>query len=899
MGNANHTDFVHLWAKYNQDTKQTHPLIYHMIDTGYVVGWMWDLVLTEPIKIRFSSLFQLGLPDTKQLLMMTAALHDIGKATMAFQSSIPELYERLKQKGFTFSKRTHYTPLRHDLLSSWCFLEVNKAPDLLFANELDADMIASVLGGHHGSYQSVANLNSPHRDLNLEDRDWQEMRKTIYQQLLDVFSPKTCASIVGDIGEIQAALIILTGLIVTADWISSDDNFFPYHSFEKNGVSLEAYCELSMQRSKEALRITGWNAWMPDTEPIAFEKMFGFDANTLQVSVMDLEKSLTHPFLALIEAPTGQGKTEAALYLCDRKIQRNQLRGMYIAMPSMATSNQMYGRTASFLDKRFPHDIINLQLAHSQAQWTGSQTENQLDSIGQDAQEEFQHIAAMAWFLPKKKTLLAPFGVGTVDQSLMSVLKTKHFFLRLFGLSHKVIVFDEVHAYDVYMSTLFLRLLEWLKLLHTSVVILSATLPISTKQGIIHAFSGKRLDDTSAGYYPSLTTVDEEHVITSSISGSPEQEYKLQFIGMDAETICKHLSMLLENGGCAAVIVNTVKRAQDVYRAIKTARLIDENAQDEKLVLFHARFPMQWRQATEEKVLRLFGKDGERPGKAIIIATQVLEQSLDLDFDVMISDIAPIDLLIQRAGRLQRHAARQRPQALQKALFHVCIPEDSAAPDYGASKYIYDEEILYATQLVLQGKAHMRLPEQTRELIEQVYDPALRSSFSDEQVKKLNDLALKRMATTAQEQQAAMTRIIPHPGDDELLKLGKMELEEDNPEIHQAFQALTRLIPPSVSLICLLESDGCIWDLDKNTKLNLDEIPPKELSRVLLRAMVNITNRFLVSHFNHVATPDGWKKSPILQHCKPVLFHDGIYAIDDARNLVLDQELGLFIKEDA
>ena len=307
---------------------------------------------------------------------------------------------------------------------------------------------------------------------------------------------------------------------------------------------------------------------------------------------------------------------------------------------------------------------------------------------------------------------------------------------------------------------------------------------------------------------------------------------------------------------------------------------------------------MEWRQAIEEKVLRLFGKGGERPRKAVVIATQVLEQSLDLDFDVMISDLAPIDLLIQRAGRLQRHPAGIRPVLLREATLFTCIPENSKALDFGPSKYIYDEEILYATQLVLQGRSCIRLPEQTRELIEQVYNPAMRSFFTDEQIKTLGDLWLKRQAAMAQQQQAAMMRVIPAPGNEELLELGKMELEEDNPEIHQAFQALTRLIPPSVSLICLHEIDGCIWNLDKNCKIHLEEIPSKELSAALARSMINLTNRLLVNHFNQIKTPTGWKKSPILRHCKPILFRDGFYVVDDAHSLGLDQALGLFLKED-
>ena len=213
------------------------------------------------------------------------------------------------------------------------------------------------------------------------------------------------------------------------------------------------------------------------------------------------------PTLIVIEAPTGIGKTELALYIADCWLQQHAGRGLYVAMPTQSTSNQMYTRVGEFLHQRYPDSPINFHLVHGQAAWLDELKQQvELQGVGDDGKA---HLVAENWFNPRKRTLLAPFGVGTVDQALMSVLQTKHFFVRLFGLSHKVVIFDEVHAYDTYMNTIFHLLLTWLSAIGTSVIILSATLPGSTRRALVKAYTGKDLP-TSELQYPALTIANAE-----------------------------------------------------------------------------------------------------------------------------------------------------------------------------------------------------------------------------------------------------------------------------------------------------------------------------------------------------------------------------------------------------
>ncbi|MDO9545154.1 MAG: CRISPR-associated helicase Cas3' [Pelolinea sp.] len=891
MGITKQQIFAKIWAKYNQENNTIHPLICHLIDSGNVCGAIWDFALTNPVKNRFSELLGMNTCNTKNTLQLIIALHDIGKASIAFQSCVPKLYDDLKQLGFSFPKRSYYSPQPHDLLSAWCLKEVFAATELF--NDSDADLIASVLGGHHGFFYSAHDLNSSHRQANLGDSQWVKIRADLFDALFQLFSPPKHISLSGDIEEKQAALLILSGMVVTADWLASDEKLFPY--FSQENFSLNDYFPISEGRAASALEQTGWNSWKPGEGVVSFSDMFHpYIPNTLQEEVIKLEEEIEHPFLAIIEVPTGQGKTEAALYLTDRKIQKYSLRGMYVAMPTMATSNQMFKRVASFLESRYPQDLINLQLAHSQAKWNVLVRTIKVEAVGQDINNEDQHVVAFSWFLPKKKTLLAPFGVGTVDQSLISVLKTKHFFLRLFGLSHKVIIFDEVHAYDTYMSTLFLRLLEWLKLLGCSVIILSATLPISIKKKITNVFSEFQIKDDQYGLYPSLTIADDKKVHIKKIPDVTKQHYQLNYIGSNAKDIVDLLSEELSAGGCAAVIVNTVNRAQQVFQAIKDANLIDDQEEEEALILFHARFPGIWRQSIESRVLEFFKKDGTRPKKAIIVATQVIEQSLDLDFDVMITDLAPVDLIIQRAGRLHRHTGQRRPQGLSNARLHICMPEEGEELDFGKSIYIYEKEILLATYLILRDKNDLILPDETRAVIEQVYDPRLRTNFPQNQQMMLEQLSIESQAKMDREELIAYDKLIPQPGDERILQMGRMDLEEDSPEMHQAFQALTRLMIPSISIVCLCQENERLLTIDRMHEVSLEKQSPLDVVELLVRSTVNVSNRDVINHFrDNVVLPTAWEKIAALRSCYYAVFIDGIYIMDEKHSLVLDKETGL------
>jgi len=508
-----------------------------------------------------------------------------------------------------------------------------------------------------------------------------------------------------------------------------------------------------------------------------------------------------------------------------------------------------------------------------------------------------------------KRTLLAPFGVGTVDQALLGVLQTNHFFVRLVGLSHKVVVFDEVHAYDAYMNTLFEHLLHWLRAIGTSVIILSATLPAATRSRLVKAYTGKELPAGTSGRspYPALTIVAANE-LPRTLPLTPPEDIAIGLhwlTSRDSQAIMDFLDKELAEGGCAAIICNTVKRAQDVYLALKG---LDIPVDD--LILFHARYPAAWRKEREDRVLRKFGKpdkDGEdyRPRKAIVVATQVIEQSLDLDFDVMISDLAPIDLLIQRAGRLHRHSIRDQSRHNLPRRLVITRPDigDDGLPSFGDDALIYEPYVLLQTYRLLREKGEITLPSQTVELIEFVYGG--RSDAGDPQwARALKGTFDELIQNARKAHYKARNQLVGVVSDSQLILQTNRGLEEDDPAVHQSFRAKTRDIASSISLICLHQTaEGLLLEPDNsNTLCDLATIPNPEQTREFLHHTLTMQNWVLVNHFAEQLVPSGWRKNAVLRHTRPVIFQDGVYVFtydDHTYTLRLTTDLGLQMTKEA
>lgn len=881
-----------LWAKTDKAKTTTHPLICHLIDAAQVTLALWNDVLTEGIRIQIADALGLDVDAAGRLIAFWAGSHDLGKACPAFQRKHKPAKDSLSAAGLSFPRLFARESCYHGTVSAYG-LERLLETETGVPRRL-AKRVARAVGGHHGAWplpDDVQHLKSAQ----VGGDDWDAVRRDLLHQMSTLFTLPTVERLGATQQEENALLTLLSGLTSTADWISSMEEYFPYAA---GPVDLARYAERAAAQARRALERLGWIGWQPPTEGVSFHDLFQLEPRPMQEAIVELADRLDRPALVIIEAPTGTGKTEAALYLADHWACVCQQRGLYVAMPTMATSNQMFCRVQEVLARRYPTSLVNLHLIHSQARWRDDMQELRLETADE---REGGTVAAMAWFLPRKRSLLAPFGVGTIDQALLSVLQARHFFVRLFGLSHKTVIFDEVHAYDTYMSTIFQRLLGWLRAVGASVVILSATLPAQTRRELLQAYAETPDVPLPDVPYPAITWAMGNQIGVVPLETPASRTVALEWIEWDPETIARRLADELRDGGCAAVICNTVRRTQEVYKALEMAAIVPEQG----LTLFHARFPFAWRDEIEQKVLSDFGKDGDRPRRAIVVATQVIEQSLDLDFDLMITDLAPVDLILQRAGRLHRHQRDGRPGPLCTPRLLITTPAGGdGVPDFGRDVYVYERYTLLRSYLALQGRDHVTLPAETEALIEGVYGDE--EAPADGLTKALlAALANGRQRMQRHEEQhvyKARTKLVPGPQADNLLTQGNLALEEDSPELHEAFQALTRLMPPGVSLVCLhrtatgltLEPDGT------GPVVDLTQEPEPHLTKQLARYTLNVSHQLVVQHFLARPVPAGWRDHPLLRNHRVVIFTDGLCPLAGTPyTLRLSREIGLEVEKES
>jgi CRISPR-associated endonuclease/helicase Cas3 len=736
--------------------------------------------------------------------------------------------------------------------------------------------------------------------------------------------------------------MLLAGLVSVADWIGSNSNYFPCLVKDFNQlpqILADQYYKDAQHNAHRALSELHWLNWpLPDNArsfPELFPMLKDLPLRAVQQAALEVAESLTKPGLVIIEAPMGEGKTEAAMYLADHWNAHLKQRGIYFALPTQATSNQMFSRVHKFLNARFEGKTTLLQLLHGHAALSAEfetllksgEEELQIDNVYDDNDDSDHHcpgkVVAAEWFTHRKRGLLAPFGVGTVDQALMAVLQTKHVFVRLFGLAHKTIIIDEVHAYDAYMSTLLARLLEWLAALGSPVILLSATLPNAKRKNLLQAYEkglGKKIIPPAETipiskpeiHYPCITWITKDFVEPHElpIESQSSRLLKLRWLNgaVPTETgslfqVREILQKQLANGGCAAVICNTVDRAQKVYQELKPFFADEASDGFAQLDLLHARCLFHDRANRELRTLIRFGKPNDevidragnkhkinRPYRAVLVSTQIIEQSLDLDFDLIITDIAPIDLLLQRAGREWRHK-RQRPKDISEPILWLCQPEEilDSVPNFGINRLIYNEHILLRSWLTLLNRDEIHIPGDVEELIESVYDGArICPVIESPELKKFWQQTRSAMIKDREKKEAkAKPYCILPPNRKDLLAEFNLQLEEDSPNYHRTLQAQTR-DDDNISISAVF--------LKLEEKHLLTNKPNKDFVRKLLERSVSIAKRGAAEALLAEKLRQEWKDSPLLRHHRLIEIDcNGSKIIGDFR-FILDRNLGVVIE---
>lgn len=894
-------DCFYLWAKADRESASWHPLILHSLDTLAVAENLWDKILSPGEKSIIAAMLGMDEERARVWTCFFASLHDIGKISPPFQflDAAPDTIKAiLKNLGLRKlpAEKYHHGEATAAILSTLLPSLLNNPIPVTKITGIFLKDLSRALGGHHGNFppKKMVSKTGKYMKTSPNSDTWSELQQRFLQAIMEalILDPHELAETLAAKDDYDpSALVLFSGFVSVADWIASNEKFFPFCT--NRALLFDKYLARARTQARAALDTIGWSGWRAPGNQLPFGKLFpdiGAEANPRPIQEWALATPQDLRF-AVIESPMGEGKTEAALILLERLIVANELRGGYFALPTMATSNQMFGRVDTFLESWSSGTRVNLHLLHGKAIFSDAYQALQPRAVAQDGSNG--NIVADEWFRRPKRGLLSPFAVGTVDQALMANLKTRHFFVRLFGLAGKVLIFDEVHAYDTYMLTLFENLLTWLSRLGTRVIILSATLPAATRERLFQSYAGDPGLSLPKASYPRITWIGANNTLQSAMFPSAlSPTYHLAWRNTDIPDRASELAELLRNGGKVLWMCNTVSKAQSVYEELKD-RLAPEGLE---VSLFHARFPLGQRYEIEKRTLKTFGKDPKYPKQArVLVATQVVEQSLDLDFDLMISELAPIDLVLQRLGRLHRHK-RPRPEKLKDPLLFLLVPERDENGLPCLKRSVYDEYILLRSWWKLSKTDSISLPQDMDGLIESVYGEEDRSGMDNLFRDKLDEAIVRSEKQKTNRTMKGKKVIIPRPGKRDTLNPLEVPLDESDPDTHTILQARTRLSDPSVDIVCLHRVNGrtCL-DTGGTCPVDCGKTPEtREDILALLENSVSLSFRGILKLFPGELVPKAWKRSSLLRHHRLVIFEENRYETAKGEmTLFLDRKKGL------
>ncbi|HEV3146947.1 MAG TPA: CRISPR-associated endonuclease Cas3'', partial [Gemmataceae bacterium] len=447
--------YSQLWAKTGAG-KWWHALPFHLLDVAAAAEVLWDRLPHEGHSLAARVLGD-G-PSARRICVFLAGAHDIGKANRFFQAKDRSQHDRLKELGANLPPYCLDDNPRHGqatgaYLKPWLIERWKWSAPL-------AENVALAVGGHHGKFFEHTKRTA----LSVDNEPWRSIGIALLDDLAKVL-------LEGDTppepNPLNPFLGWLAGFVSVADWLGSHETMTVWQTGERPFA--EYLCD-ARSRSKQLLDRLRWHIPPATTiVPIAELIPSGSTPNSLQQVAGQLAADFS---LAIIEAPTGEGKTEAAFALAEPA--RSTGSGTYFALPTMATANGLHDRVEAYLRKGTGLNDLQARLLHSHA-WLFRESAQTAQDPGEEGRK--QEVLAQDWFAGAKRGLLTPFGVGTIDQALIAALRARHGFVRLFALAGKIVVIDEVHAYDVYMADLLDVLLGWLRALRCRVILLSATRP--------------------------------------------------------------------------------------------------------------------------------------------------------------------------------------------------------------------------------------------------------------------------------------------------------------------------------------------------------------------------------------------------------------------------------------
>lgn len=921
-----------LWAKSGDDRARAEGeepwlcLPQHMLDSAGVSGQLWDSWAPASVREAIARECGIDVETAGTLVRWLACVHDVGKAMLTFQCQLgvrqdfEHFAERLRSAGLDLrpsaleltGPRLHHSLASMVLVQGW--LERNGVRPRI------ARKFSGVLDAHHGS----PSRESAHDAASSIMRTYTGKWAAVHEELLEFAAD--LADIRSVLPKLRTTLhgpgqMLLTGIVIMADWIASNADVFP--------LTTSGVAEERSSIGVSSLDLTA--PWQPhpadpdDAEALDahLRERFGWPEQAVARPVQSAAASAAHalagPGLMIIEAPTGEGKTEAALTAAEILAESSGAGGVMLAAPTMSTADGLFRRMLDWTRRAGGGAVTSMFLAHSKSRLNPDFRALRSTGIGghDTGPDPEGTVIASQWMSGRKKGVLSTMSVATVDQILFLALQAKHSMLRHLGLAGKVVIIDEVHAYDSYMSEYMATALAWLARYQVPVVLLSATLPAAQKRALLDAYrsqvSNEPIEDLSTAY-PLVTTVGAGNGLQEIdvISRPSDLHARLELIKDALPDLTGRLMEETREGGCVLLICNTVRRAQESYRVLRDTFPGD-------VELHHAAFLASHRAAKETALREALGpgahRGAGRPERRIIVATQVAEQSLDIDVDLLVTDIAPVDLLIQRIGRLHRHDRPEsdRPSGMRDPQVLIRAVESTEPPvfDSGAAA-VYGDRLLLATLAVLMDGPLARgfeRPTDIAPLVHRVYSPS--PPIPDSWSEAWETAEKKHEARRKTAQQRSSTYRIPEPSHaDKLSSLfAHQQHTLDSPTGEERGLAQVRDSDPSVEVIPILVTEYGYRPLDGPDDVghSPDQDPGHSTALALAADTVRLPGWMTRGQdmFEQVldqlemTTPPGWQTSTWLKG-QVALPLDAEGGIDLAgHRLVYDHDLGLHVVADS
>ena len=716
----------HLWGK-SQDRAHlpsggSYPLICHLLDTAGVARAVCDLLIPAPMKGRLAQAcgsWDAWVSET----VLCAGAHDLGKATCLFQQQSPT---DCPDAIFAVDASAETPDLpdnanRHAYASGLLLWDYLRSADIAAT---DASRVVQIVGGHHGTipayrwdkmhnWGGAACVGSPEPVAAILHAAHREMMSDIAAAAGDPLPVS---------GPIPLSVAAVShAVVVLADWIASSSEFLAGQASCGPLSDPSIWAGRAERRGREHMARLGLVAPSPPaTDPSASCLL---DAASVP-SPLQASLDSSHPRCAsgitIITAPTGEGKTEAALLAASRYCAARGSAGWYFAMPTMGTADGLRDRLERLLPTLVEGTPPMLNLMHS------LRALRETPKGWAAADPEARH-----WATSSRKAILAPFGVGTIDQALLGVLRVKHSPLRMLAATTGTLIVDEAHTFDPYMRRLLCRLLQWCAASAAPVVLMSATLPQELAAEFFDAYragaapaAGGR-EAAPRLNYPGWACWTPDSGWATSGTCQPLRRWRLgvrlhDTIAADmSDAMARRALEATRDGGCVMVVRESVVKSQQTYEAVISAKTQNRSDSDCEVVLLHSRFRHNDRRRLTERLLADLGPRGagRRPARLVLVATQIVEMSLDVDFDLVMTDPAPAAALLQRAGRCHRHVRPQRPADMNEPTLEVFWPL-AANGEPSRRSHIYLPHDLAQARKHLADRSYIDIPDDVSTLVD-------------------------------------------------------------------------------------------------------------------------------------------------------------------------------------